>query len=330
MFKNFRLIALGAVLALASTPVSANENYRLTLTGGSPAGLWSMLGAGIDSAVRANHPNSVITYQTSGGGLANVAIVSSGQAELGIIHNIELKAAAAGAKPFKAPITNLRTIAVMYNWAPMQMVITRKFAEKYGIETMRDLATKKPPIRIAVNQRGNMVQEANRQIFAAYGITYKDIESWGGQIIYAPGGEMVNLFNDRRIDMGGNGVFVPDKRFVQVSQNIDLKILALEPEVIKTVAAATGAEPYVIKAGGYKWQKQDIATVALSAVLVASEAMSDKTAYELAKAVAGNVDKIREVHKAMRALSPQLMATLKVIPYHNGAQRYYREIGLMK
>jgi len=330
MLKSLKMVLASAVIALGSASASAGDNYRLTLTGGSPAGLWSMLGAGIDSALRQNHPDSVVTYQTSGGGLANVAIVSSGQADLGVIHNIELKAAAEGLTPFKGPIENLRTIAVLYNWAPMQIVITRSFADKYGITSMADIAVKKPPLRVAVNQRGNMVQEVNRQIFAAYGITFKDIESWGGQIIYAPGGEMVNLFNDRRIDMGGNGVFVPDKRFVQVSRNMDLVILPLSQDVITKVSMSTGAEPYIIKANGYEWQKNEIQTVALSAVLVASDAMSDDTAYDLTKAVAGNVDRIREVHKAMGSLSSDLMVTLKVTPYHPGAVKYYREVGLME
>ncbi|MEQ8321879.1 MAG: TAXI family TRAP transporter solute-binding subunit [Rhodospirillales bacterium] len=321
--------AIAAVI-FSTASVCAQDGTRLTITGGSPAGLWSMLGAGIDSSYREDNSNNVVTYQTSGGGLANVAIVSAGQAELGIIHNIELKAAAEGQAPFKAPVNNLRAIGVLYNWAPMQMVITAKFADEYGIKTMRDVAEKKPPLRIAVNQRGNMVQETNRQILAAYGVSYEDIESWGGQIVFAPGGDMVNLFNDGRIDMGGNGVFVPDKRFVQVSQTMDLRILPLDQDVIEKVSAQTGAEPYVISAGGYPWQEEDVPTVALSAVLVANSAMSDDIAYNLAKAITVHVDKIRAVHKAMKKLSPDLFASLKVIPYHPGAERYYREVGLAK
>ena len=331
MFRIFvSSFAIFAALSAFSLPASAQTGYRMTLSGASPGGLWSMLGAGVNNAIRGDHEGSVITYQTSGGGLANVQIVSSGNAEMGIVHNIELKAAVSGVPPFKKPVTNLRAIAVLYNWAPMQMVVTKAFAKKYDIQSMRDLATKKPPVRIAVNQRGNMVQETNKQILAAYGVSYKDIKSWGGQVVYAAGGEMANLFNDRRIDMAGNGVFVPYRYFTQVAQNMDLKILPLEPEVIAKVAKMTGAEPYTIKAGGYRWLDKDIPTVALSAVLVASTAMSDKTAYDIARALNVNADKVREVHKAMKGLSPALMASLKVIPYHPGAMKYYREVGLQK
>lgn len=324
-----RIAAAAALLGAVSGSAIAQDSYRWTLSGASPEGLWSMLGAGIDTALRTSHDGSVVTYQTSGGGLANVGILAAGNADLGIVHNIELKVAIDGTAPFQQPVTSLRAIAVMYDWAPMQMVLTKSFMEEHGISSLRDIAEKKPPLRIAVNQRGNMVQEMNKQILGAYGITYEDIESWGGQVVYAPGGEMANLFNDRRIDMAGNGVFVPYRYFSRVAENMALDILPLEESIIQEVAKSTGADPYVIQAGGYEWLDHDVPTVALSAVLVASDRMSDEDAYNLTKALVANVGKIQEVHKSMGALTPDLMASLTVAPYHDGAIKYYREAGLM-
>lgn len=330
MFRQLTM-AVTAAVALMLVPVvgAAQDGLKLTISGGSPSGLWSMLGAGIDGAVRAQVPGSVVTYQTSGGGLANIAIVSRGQAEMGIIHNIELKVAAEGTDPFREPITNLRAIAVLYDWAPMQMVLTKAFADEYGIASIRDIVEKKAPVRLSVNQKGNMVEAVNRAIFEAYGASWEDIESWGGQIIYGPGGEMNTMFNDRRIDMGGNGVFVPDRRFVEAARNQELVMLPLEPEIVSQIATATGGDPYTIPAGGYEWQTEDVQTVALSAVLVASESMPEETAYQVTKALIQQIDKVREVHKAMGNLEGALMPSLSVIPYHEGALRAFREAGLV-
>lgn len=329
MRKTVRTAVAALALGTLAGTATAQDPYRWTLSGASPEGLWSMLGAGVDTALRAGYEGSVVTYQTSGGGLANVAVLNQGNADLGIVHNIELKVAVDGTEPFQQPVTSLRAIAVLYNWAPMQMVMTKSFMEEHGISGMRDIAEKKPPVRIAVNQRGNMVQEMNKQILAAYGITYEDIESWGGQVVYAPGGDMANLFNDRRIDMAGNGVFVPYRYFSRVAENMELDILPLDEDVIESVAASTGADPYVIEAGGYEWLDHEVPTVALSAVLVASERMSDDDAYNLTRALVENLDKVRGVHKSMAALTPELMASLTVAPYHAGAEKYYREAGLM-
>jgi uncharacterized protein len=327
--RTIRLLFLATMLCLFGRTASAANIDRLTLTGASPGGLWSMLGTGINNAVRASYANAVVTYQTSGGGLANIGILMNGKADIGIAHNIELKAAVDGTGPFKSPVKGLRAIAVMYNWAPMQMVVTKAFEDKYGVKSFKDIAAKKAPLVIAVNQRGNMVEAVNRAILEAYGISYKNLESWGGHVIYAPGKEMANLFLSRRIDMGGNGVFVPFGYFTQVAQNMDLDILPLDADVIKKVSEETGAEPYLIKAGGYPWLKHDVPTVALAAVLFTTDKMPNDEAYELTKSLIKNVDRIREVHKSMHALTLPLMASLKVIPYHPGAIRAYKEAGVM-
>ncbi len=328
--KKITLLAIASIVAVGlASSANAQSKYNLTLSGASPKGLWSLLGAGIDGALAAAHPGSTVTYQTSGGGLANVMQVSTGKANLGIIHNIELKVAKAGAAPFKAPVTNLRVIAYMYNWAPMQLVMSKEFATKHDIKSVADLKAKKAPVRFAVNQRGNMVQEVNKQILGAYGITYEDIESWGGQIVYAASKEMTSLMSDRRIDMLGNGVFAPHKSILAAAKSQDVVMLPLTKAAIEKVAEATGAEPYLVKASSYDWLSSDVPTIALGAVLVASDAMSEEDAYNLTKALIDNIAKVQGVHRSMKALSLELMASKQVIPHHPGAVRAYKEAGLM-
>src|SRR5690606_15995454 len=118
--RAMRMLLKGLVGAavLAASPVSA-QTYNLTLCGASPGGLWSLLGAGIDAAVKASFPGSTVTYQTSGGGLANVGLLDQGNCDLAIIHDAEVKAALNGLEPFQAPIDSMRTVAQLYTWAPM-------------------------------------------------------------------------------------------------------------------------------------------------------------------------------------------------------------------
>lgn len=321
------LIALA--VALCTSVAAAQAPYNLTLSGASPGGLWSLLGAGIHAAVAAEYPGSAVTYQTSGGGLANVMLVSDGRADLGFVHNVELRVALAGRPPFRKAYTNLRAIAYLYHWAPMQWVVSRRFTERYGIQTAADLIAAKAPVRFGVNTRGNMVQELNRAILRAYGVSYEDVEDWGGQIVYAASGEMAELMANRRIDMSGNGLFAPDSSIVQTSQSVDVTMLSLSDEVVAAVAEEMGAEPYTITAGTYEWLDHDVHTVSLGAGIVANDALPEQTAYDLAKALVENLDSIRRVHTAMRALTPEHMASELIIPYHPGALRYYREAGLV-
>jgi TRAP-type uncharacterized transport system substrate-binding protein len=58
--------------------------------------------------------------------------------------------------------------------------------------------------------------------------------------------------------------------------------------------------------------------------------MEEETAYDLTKALIANVDEIKAVHGSMKALTPDLMADQDVLPFHPGAERAYREAGLLK
>ncbi|MGQ0662965.1 MAG: TAXI family TRAP transporter solute-binding subunit [Pseudomonadota bacterium] len=320
-----RLALIGsAIVALSASPAGA-QPYNLTLAGASPGGLWSLIGLGVDGAVKAAFPGSTITYQTSGGGFANVLLVQQNRAPLGIVHGAELKVATEGTAPFRAPVKELRVIANLYNWSPQQIVVTKSFADKYGIKTFDDIAAKKPPLRVAVNKRGNIAEHISERLFAAIGFPLAEIEQRGGLVVYAASEEQSDLMKDRRIDMINNSIFVPQKSILEVAHALDVVMLPISESVIKKVAAEVGIDPYVIKAKSYDFQTQDIPTVSLGASLVVHESMDEKTAYNLAKALVENIDKMQGVHPSMKALTPELMVSQGVIPYHPGAVKYFKE-----
>jgi hypothetical protein len=57
-------------------------------------------------------------------------------------------------------------------------MLSKDFADKYGVLLLEDIAAKKARLRIAVLQRGNLVENVNRAMVESYGITYADIEKW--------------------------------------------------------------------------------------------------------------------------------------------------------
>jgi uncharacterized protein len=321
--------AVLAYVLVAAAPAYA-QTYNLTLTGASPGGLWSLLGAGVDGAVRAAYPGSVVTYQTSGGGLANISIVDHGEADMGIAHAQELKMALNGVEPFKAPIKSMRAIAYLYTWAPMHLIVAKDFADKYGLKSLADIKAKKAPARIAINKRGNIAGDVAVAMLEAAGITEKDLESWGGKLVYAASSEQSDLLLNRRIDMVDNSLFVRHSSLRKIDESLDVIMLSVPKDVADAVNASMGTEPFTIPANSYKNQKEPVDTITLSAGLVVNASMSDEEAYNLTKALYENVDKIQAVHGSMKALTPQLMASMTAVPYHPGAVRYLKEAGLLK
>ncbi len=327
-----RLIFALATLVLGATAADAQSGppYRLTLAGASAGGLWSQLGVGVDQAVSAAFPGSTITYQTSGGGLANLPMVASGRVPMGIALDAEIDIAMKGEEPFKEPVKGFRMLARLYEAQINYMLVTQEFSEKYGIKTLDDLVRKKPPVRVAINRRGNATGRISALFFEAVGITPQVVESWGGQVVYAASGEQANLAMDRRIDMIHNGLFIPDRSILQITNSVPMVWLTTTPAVVEKVAKESAGKPYLVKAGAYPWLKHDVLTTAHGAVITVSEKMDDKTAYNLAKAITENVGKISGQSKALASVDKKVVASGSIVPFHPGAERYYREAGLLK
>jgi uncharacterized protein len=322
-------IAAGFAVMLAGAAQAQTPPYQLTLAGASPGGLWSSIGLGLDKAMKAAYPGSTITYQTSGGGIANVQLLEKQTVPLGIVHNMELRMAQNGEPPFKSKAEDLRVIAYLYNWAPVQLILTKEFADKYGIKTFEDIAVKKPPLRVASNRRGNVVHEVVDRMFKAIGVTEKDIEKWGGSVIPAASKEQGDLLRNRRIDGFFNSLFVGQRSILEVAHAVNVVMLPVSDATIKKVTEETGTDRFVIPANAYAFQPVATPTVSLGAMLVVNKSMSDQEAYNIAKAMVEHVKEMQSVHPAMKALTPKFMTEQKAGQFHPGAAKLYKEKGLL-
>jgi TRAP transporter TAXI family solute receptor len=318
-------LALAAVFTLGT---GTAEAANLNLCGGSPGGLWSLLGAGLDSAAKQADADTTITYQTSSGGYANVLQVKQKKCDLGIVHVGEGVQAINGGEPFKAPVDGFSVLMVMYDWAPMQWVTTKEFADKHGIKSLADIAAKKPAIRLILNRRGILPSQLGELTLSAAGVTLDDIKSWGGKIEFQGSGNASEIMQNGRADMWANAVFVGSGKIRKAAKAVPVTLLQVPEVSIKAAVDAFGAKRWTIPAGSYPWLDTDIKTHAARAALIVDDSMSDEDAYKLTKAVLDNVDKVQGVHKAMKGFTKELMSSLKALPYHPGAQKAYKEAGI--
>ncbi|MDO8878407.1 MAG: TAXI family TRAP transporter solute-binding subunit [Pseudolabrys sp.] len=325
-----RLIATTATILLVSISTSQAKPLNLTLCGASPGGLWSLVGAGVDASVKAAYPGSVITYQTSSGGPANVLQVKSGKCELGMANDGDLIFAIEGKPPFKSPVSGLKAVAVLYNWTPVMWIARRDFLAKYGIKDLGDLVNKKPPVRLAFNRRGLLTSAMTDSTLKALGVTPKDIESWGGSVQYQASNEQAQLMKDGRIDLLANTLFEGHRSIAEMAQSVDLAMLDLPERAITPVIKEFGLKPWTIKAGTHPWQKIDAHTVTTSVILFVDEKMDEQTVYDITKAMIQHPEGMGAVSEAMKRFKPPVMIEQSAAPFAEGAIRAYKEAGLMK
>jgi uncharacterized protein len=326
---NLKKLALALTISLSVGSAQA-ETVNLTLSGGNPGGLWSLLGAGIDRAAKQADAASVITYQATGGGFANIGLLEGKRTDLGLAHDAEVKIALAGGEPFKGPIKNMRAVGYMYNWAPMHFFLRKSIADEYNIKSLADLVASGAPIRIGVNRPGNITSNVALFMLDQVGATETEITGNGGSIVRAGANDQADLLSDGRIDMVTNGVFVLHSSFRAIDENNEVVVLSIPQDVIEATNAEFGTSPFVIPGGSYSKQPDDVDTIALGALLVTHDGTDESTVYNLTKSMVDHMEEIRAVHGSMKQLTPELFANQSVLPFHPGAERALKEAGLIK
>ena len=99
------------------------------------------------------------------------------------------------------------------------------------------------------------------------------------------------------------------------------------------LAAIQEAYPFLIRddlaAGTYTGQDADVTCVAIQATLVASEELSEDVVYEFVKAMFDNKDALTEGHAKFGFLDPETASAGATVTMHPGAEKYYKEIGVL-
>ncbi len=327
-------LVLGALLLACGTAAHA-ESFNVTISGASPGGLWSRIGKGIDAAIAAAHPGSTVTYQTSSGGLANVPLVANGRVPMGMATDGELTLAWTGQEPFKAPIKSVRVLFRTYlpaaRFQATHLLMNKEFADEHGIETFADLVAKKPPVRVAINRRGNMDSDISRLLMEEMGVDEKAIESWGGQLVHAASREITSLLLDRRIDFGNFGIAYKHPRVREIAAGITPMVPVMPREVVEKVAKKLGGEVCTIEAREYEFLDRDFHTICVGQIILVNENMPDDEAYRLTKAVVEQIEQFKTAHRLIaKTATPQVLATPGIAPHHPGALRYFKEAGLAR
>ena len=110
-----------------------------------------------------------------------------------------------------------------------------------------------------------------------------------------------------------------------------LNRMPITPEVAKKVADRLGGEACSIKAAEYKFLAADSASVCVGLNTLVRADMDETTAYNVTKGIVENLDKYKSAHRLLaQAVTVESFTEKGLVPYHKGAEKYYREKGLLK
>lgn len=312
-------------LALLISVNAARAESQITLAAASVGGAWSAIGQGIGECIKKLDKDVVFTLQPGADG-ANAIRVNNGQIDLGIVHGGIARAALAGGEPFQGPQPSVRAISVLYGRAMYHMAVLKKS----GLTDIAQIKEKKHPFKVSMNTKGSFMEMIGRAVLGGYGITYDDINNWGGQVAFMSMNATFPLIQDGRLECMSNVIQIPSSHIKELSVTHELVLLPVKEEVQKKVAADLGTALDLIPKGTYSFMDKDVPTVSASVILIASSKMPEAMAYLVTKAIHDNLPYLSTVHQDIQNLTPELMAKVGDVPLHPGALKFYKEKGIVR
>jgi uncharacterized protein len=301
-------IGLGAISATAAEFINV-------LTGGT-SGVYYPLGVALSEIYGDGIEGARVQVQATKASVENLNLLQQGKGEIAFALADSVKLAWEGDKEagFPAKLEKLRAIGAIYpNY--IQIVASRDS----GIKTLADLKGKS----LSVGAPASGTELNARTIFAASGMKYEDL----GKIEYLPFAESVELIKNRQLDatLQSAGLGVASIR--DLTTSLPINIVAVPADIVAKIGA-----PYistVIPAGTYEGQAGDVPTAAIGNVLVSHDGVSEETAYQMTKLFYESLDKLAASHAAAKTIKLENAVTDLPIPLHPGAERYYREKGIL-
>lgn len=313
--------ALAAAMAVAAAPSMAEE--FVSIGTGGVTGVYYPTGGAICRMMAKTRSEHGIrcAVESTGGSVYNVNAVRSGELEFGVAQSdVQYKAVhGEGSLADAGPNPDLRSVFSIHP-EPFT-VVARADA---GIANFEDLQGK----RVNVGNPGSGQRDTMEVVMNAMGWTM-DSFALASELQAA---EQSQALCDNNIDAMVYTVGHPSGSIQEATTACDAVLVNVTGEAIDGLVAAN---PYyrtaTIPGGMYRGNDADTATFGVGATLVTSAAVSEETVYQLVKAVFEDIDGFRGLHPAFTNLDPKQMANDGLsAPLHPGAERYFREAGLIE
>ena len=315
-----KVFAAGAVLAAAAvlfTGCNGNADVEgkkfLNIGTGGTAGTYYPIGGAIAEVLNKEIPGMSASAQSTGASVANINMLGDGEIDLATVQNDIAYYAAHGTEMFQdKKVDGLQGIASLY--PETCQFVTLKSS---GIKSLAELKGK----RIAVGAVGSGVEANVRQILAAYGVTYSDIDAQ-----YLSFAEGASALKDGNVDVAVLTAGYPTASVQDIAAQNPVRLLPVEG---KAADALIAQYPFytktVIPAGTYAGFDEAVESVSVMAMLVAGPSVNADLGYSITKAIFGNLDRLQAAHAVGKQITKDTAKAGMSLPMNAGAEKYFNE-----
>ena len=333
MNKRF-ILGIAAAIGIFAQGAVAQEMAFFRIGTGGTAGTYYPIGGLIANAI-SNPPGSracddggscgvpglVATAVASNGSVGNINAINGGQMEAGFTQSDVAYWAQTGTGLWEGQpaVEKLRLISNLY---PESIHLVARADS--GIESVADLKGKK----VSLDEPGSGTLVDAKIILEAYGLAESDISAE-----YLKPDQAADRMRDNAMDafffVGG----YPAGAIAELASQHDIKLIPITgPEADKLREQYSFFAADSFPAGTYDGQDADVPTISVGAQLVTSADQPEELVYGITKAIYNeNTQKLFAAGHAKGKLITLDTATQGAgIPFHPGAEKFYREAGLLK
>lgn len=315
---------VGALALAAATGAARAQQAFFRIGTGGTSGTYYPIGGLIANAISATSGSGVeglvASAVASNGSVANISAIQSGASESGFTQSDVAYWAYSGTGLYdgKPKVEDLRLIATLY---PETIhLVARADA---GIKSVADLKGK----RVSMDEPGSGTIVDARLVLSAYGITEKDI-----QPEYLKPGPAGERLQDGAMDayffVGG----YPTGAIVELAATNNITLVPITgPEADKLLSEQKFFSTDTVPANTYK-NIGETKTISVAAQWVTSAKQTDDLVYNIVKALYGeaNQKSLQAGHAKGKLITLENATTSAGIPFHPGAERFYKEAGALK
>ncbi|MBT2130180.1 TAXI family TRAP transporter solute-binding subunit [Aliiroseovarius lamellibrachiae] len=322
MFHKLKITAIGLAAAGLMAPAAFAEEF-ITIGTGGVTGVYYPTGGAICRLVNKGRKEHGVrcSVESTGGSVYNINTIREGELEFGVAQSDWQYHAYNGTSKFKdaGPFKGLRAVFSVH---PEPFTVVARADS--GIKTFADLKGK----RVNIGNPGSGQRGTMEVLVDALGWTMDDF----ALATELKASEQSAALCDNQIDAMVYTVGHPSGSIQEATTACDSVLVEVSgPEVAKLIEDNSFYRAATIPGGMYRGNDADVATFGVGATFVSSDKVSDDVVYALVKSVFENIDDFKGLHPAFANLDPKEMATAGLsAPLHPGAEKYYREAGIIK
>lgn len=282
------------VIAIVAVAVILNNKEAGVIKLGTAAkgGVYNMLGSKISEYAKTK--DMAIEIKTTNGSAANVRLLSDGYLDIAFAQADVVNDAYNGMGSFSQKYQGYSAVTGMYTESCHIIVRTDS-----NIGNVNDLIGKK--INVGEEESGS--RQNAYQILSAFGLSTNMYEetnyNYADAVDKLKKGEISAIF----VTVGAGAEIITG-----LANECDIKLLSIDDSVVKRLTDAYKFyEPVVIKSGTYKNQLEDVKSIGVKSILIASDKLSN--------------DKVKQIYELVKdAVGVDSDASGIPIPFHKGVK----------